>query len=1190
MKVVERIANAVMDHSRVAIAAMVVLTVVAGIGAPMVSQASSLDQFQTDSAAGDKLDFVEERFERGSGNTTTAQIIVRDGNVLERDALLGILRYERALREDPAVNGTLADENAIVGLPNLLATAAIRAGDARALEARAAALEANRTRLAADRRALGTRSDALNATVAGLEAAMTELRHSPEAPIRPAFEAVAANTTVPLDDEDFGTFRRAVTRLRGAETGAAARDAIELGTTGVLGDELAALESRAGELEQRGAALAERARALQADRASLASAPPPSLSEQIDALAAMNESQVDRVLARVLTEDGSKGGGGPFALMPTGYDPGSTQAGATMLLVTQQTATDAASPVGVSDAVVDAQLAMRDIGQDRGGDLAFLVFGGGIITHEIDASMADSMTIVAPLALLFVLVALAVGYRDLLDILLGVVGIGVVLVWTFGFMGWADIAFNQIFVAVPVLLIGLSIDYAIHIFMRHREERLAENGDGGASDGPRGSMRVALSGVGIALVWVTATTVIGFLSNLTSPVPPIREFGIVSAVGILAALLVFGVLLPALKVELDELLEGYGLDRRKRAIGTGGGRSSRALAVGAVAARKAPYVVIAVALLLTVAGGYGGSQVSTAFDQQDFLAEDPPDWMAELPEPFAPAEYTAKANLQYVNDNFVREDSRTHVLIEGDLANPETLSRLARAQAAAREKSVTSTLSNGEPAIQSPLTVMSSVAATNATFNSTLRAADTDGDGVPDRNLSAVYGTLFDVAPEQAGSYLLGGDGGYTAARIVVGVDGAASGDAKTTQMQAVAEVAAGNGVEATATGQPILNTLVQDQLLETVVQSLAITLVVVFLFLMAAYRLTEGSATLGAVTLMPVALSVAWILGTMYLLEVPFNVMTGMITSLTVGLGVAYSIHLSERYNQELERQRAVWPAMRTAVTGTGGALLGSAATTVGGFGVLVFAILPPLQQFGLITGLTIVYALLASVLVLPSLLVVWTRFAGPAWAREQLLEGDEGAGAGADEGAAGVRVDGEGSPADGPTAARSVDHAYVRPGQDLGVSVSVSATAGRLALRETAEAELVSVTDVEPDPVAVVEHGDTLYVAWDLAEPAPIRVAYDATLAPEAADGDALGFEGRLLTGEGEREVAGDTSVEVVADVFERVTVRGTVTADDLRTAEDHLAAGAISEAQFRRIYRAWLRGGEGLPAADHAAADDD
>jgi predicted RND superfamily exporter protein len=132
-------------------------------------------------------------------------------------------------------------------------------------------------------------------------------------------------------------------------------------------------------------------------------------------------------------------------------------------------------------------------------------------------------------------------------------------------------------------------------------------------------------------------------------------------------------------------------------------------------------------------------------------------------------------------------------------------------------------------------------------------------------------------------------------------------------------------------------------------------------------------------ITLLPVAFSVSWILGTMHLLGMPFNVLTGMITSLTVGLGVAYSIHLSERYTMELRRRDTIWQAMHESVTGTGGALLGSAATTVGGFGVLSFAILPALQQFGVITGLTIIYAFLASVLVLPSLLVLWTRYLGP-------------------------------------------------------------------------------------------------------------------------------------------------------------------------------------------------------------------
>jgi predicted RND superfamily exporter protein len=299
---------------------------------------------------------------------------------------------------------------------------------------------------------------------------------------------------------------------------------------------------------------------------------------------------------------------------------------------------------------------------------------------------------------------------------------------------------------------------------------------------------------------------------------------------------------------------------------------------------------------------------------------------------------------------------------------------------------------------------MRGVAATNESFNATFTAADTDGDRIPDRNLERVYDELFAVAGDQAAGVIhRTDDGEYRAFRLVVATSGSASGAEVTNAMQPIADdVDAVEGLEATATGQTILFKIIQDQLLRTVIESLLITLVSVFAILMLTYRITEGSATLGAVTLLPVVFSVSWILGTMALADIPFNVMTGMITSLTVGLGVAYSIHLSERYNQELERTGSVWTAMRRAVTGTGGALLGSAATTVGGFGVLAFAILPPLQQFGIITGMTIIYAFLASVLVLPSLLVVWTKYLGPS-----LDATAEGSGAGVATGVPGSEDD---------------------------------------------------------------------------------------------------------------------------------------------------------------------------------------
>jgi len=194
-------------------------------------------------------------------------------------------------------------------------------------------------------------------------------------------------------------------------------------------------------------------------------------------------------------------------------------------------------------------------------------------------------------------------------------------------------------------------------------------------------------------------------------------------------------------------------------------------------------------------------------------------------------------------------------------------------------------------------------------------------------------------------------------------------------------------GVTATPTGQrTVLTQQIARQILDTVRWSLVVTLAVVGVLLVGAYRLTAGRGSLGIVAMVPILLALSWVLGTMWLIGMPFNSITGLITSLTIGIGVAYSIHVCERYYQELDRHDTVDDALRATVSGTGGALLGSAATTAGGFGVLTFAFLPALQQFGIITAISIGYAFIASVAVLPSLLVVWTRYLGPEWARTEL------------------------------------------------------------------------------------------------------------------------------------------------------------------------------------------------------------
>jgi predicted RND superfamily exporter protein len=737
---------------------------------------------------------------------------------------------------------------------------------------------------------------------------------------------------------------------------------------------------------------------------------PPSIEAQIAQLESMSDAEVEATLRRAIAADD----GDLLVLLPADYEVGDTEAAATTVLVRQDTRGEFVSIDTAPDHLIESQRAMADVGEARTG-ATYRVFGVGVTADEFTRSLNESLAIVGPFALLFVMVVLAIAYRDPIDVVLGLGGIGFVLVWTFGFMGWAGIAFNQLFVAVPVLLIGLSIDYAIHVFMRSREERGAGTGAGGAdgtaADGRpsiEDATKAGLAGVGVALVLVTVTTAVGFLSNVVSPIPPIRDFGIVSAAGIVSALAVFTLFVPALKVEIDAWLEARGRDRSAGAFGTDG-RLEDVLASGATIARRAPAIVLVLALLVSLGGAYGATQVDSSFDSEDFLADEPPDWTESLPAGMQPGEYTAVETMDVLEANFVRQDLDAHVLIEGNVTDPAALERVDAATRDLAGAESTATLPDGSAAVRGPTVTMQRVAATNESFNATLAASDVDGDGVPDRNLGAVYDALYAADPAAAAAVVDRTESGAYRSLRVTAV--AASGDrtgalvadvrdaAERIETDGGLEAGGDSGadaagdraadVEATPTGQQtVLYRQVASEILDTVIWSLVVTLAVVGVLLVAAYRVTAGRGSLGLVAMAPILMALAWVLGTMWLIGMPFNSLTGMITSLTIGIGVAYSIHVTERYHQELERHDAVADALRATVTGTGGALLGSAATTAGGFGVLTFAFLPALQQFGTITAVSIGFAFIASVAVLPSMLVVWTRYAGPEWARTDLAD----------------------------------------------------------------------------------------------------------------------------------------------------------------------------------------------------------
>jgi len=596
-------------------------------------------------------------------------------------------------------------------------------------------------------------------------------------------------------------------------------------------------------------------------------------------------------------------------------------------------------------------------------DADITVFGSGIIADEFGTVISDSLLIVTPAAVLLIFGFLVLAYRDLLDLVLGVVSLGMASVWTFGFLGLAGIPFNQIMISIPPLLLAVGIDFGIHAINRYREDRATGLGVGDA-------MRVATDQLLVAFFIVTGTTVIGFLSNLASELPPIRDFGIVAAVGIVFTFLIFGIFLPAAKVWIDRRREEWPIPTfSQRPLGEEGSALGEVLSVGVGLARRAPVVVLVLAIVFSAGAAGYATGVDTAFSQEDFLPpEEVSPLLKSLPEPFAPGDYDAVATLNFLEDEFTSsQGGSVTIYVRGRMENDAALERIHRAGEDPPEEFVTD--GNRRAESTSIVTIIRDRADRDPAFAALVGRNDRNNNGVPDDNLPTIYREL-DASPagERASEYLADD---RRSARVVYT---AAADESDSDVTAAGHEVADRFRMDATPTGNTVVFQAVSDLIYESAITSLALALGATVIFLVAIYWVLEGLPSLGIANLAPIVVAVASVAGTMRLLDIPFNAFTATILSLTIGLGIDYSVHVVHRFVDE-RRERALIPALRRTVIGTGGALLGSMATTAFGIGTLTLAVLTVLGQFGLLTAISIVYSFLASLLVLPSTLAVWDR-----------------------------------------------------------------------------------------------------------------------------------------------------------------------------------------------------------------------
>ncbi|MDS0222024.1 MMPL family transporter [Haloarcula sp. S1AR25-5A] len=692
--------------------------------------------------------------------------------------------------------------------------------------------------------------------------------------------------------------------------------------------------------------------------------------QQIYAVESATPSEIDAAVMRAADESSQF-----TSLLSTDFNRKSASASATIGLVNHEVPAgiSSGSGQGGSSPLTSIQQQARfTVSSASQGSIT--VFGSGIVAAEFSNVITDSLILTVPAAVLFILLFLTIAYRDLADMALGLFSLFMAVIWTFGFMGLAGIPFSQMLIAVPPLLLAVGIDFGIHAVNRYREER--QDGESVET-----SMRITTDQLLVAFFIVTGTTVIGFAANLTSSLPPIQDFGYVASVGITFTFLIFGVFLPAAKVELDRLRQRYPIPTFSESpLGSEGSALGGVLRGGVVIAERTPVVFLLIILVTTAGAGYYATGVSTSFTQEDFLPpEDNPDIVESLPEPFAPSEYTVTGVLNYLEDNFAStQSSQTTVYVEGPMRQDSALEQMYRAGDDPPESFVRQ---DGRADSTSIVTVIQDRAERDPEFRRMVERNDRNDNGVPDDNLGEIYDYLLDSSSRSQALNYITED--YRSARVVYTVESDASDSEITADTRTVAE---DFRYEATATGSVVVFQAVADLIFESAIQSLALALAGASVFLVIIYSVLEGRPSLGLVNIVPVIVTVALLAGTMRLLSIPFNALTATMLAITIGLGVDYSVHVTHRFADEFD-ENDLETALDRTVRGTGGALLSSMLTTVFGIGVLGLAVFPAIGQFGILTALSIAYAFLASLLVLPSTIIIWDRVFNADWSVRDIL-----------------------------------------------------------------------------------------------------------------------------------------------------------------------------------------------------------
>jgi len=629
---------------------------------------------------------------------------------------------------------------------------------------------------------------------------------------------------------------------------------------------------------------------------------------------------------------------------------------------------DHTSLAPAADAIEALRAHAEALGVTDAAGLELRLTGSPVLDQEELESVASGTLVAATLTTVGVTVLLIWGLGSWRLILATLVMLASGLILTAAFATLAIGRLNLISVAFAVLFVGLGVDFGIHLALRYREA-LRSVGDTPAA------LRNAVAGVGGPLSLSALCAALGFLAFAPTDYRGLAELGVIAAAGMAIAWAASLTLMPALLTLLPLLSRQAGRNRAPVRLGWIDRVKWPLLVVAGLAALGAAL------LLPRVAFDFNplrlkdpeSESVATFLD----LAEDPatspyeinvlaPD-LARADELAARLERLELVDQAITLESFVPAEQEEKLEIVDSLAfylgpvlaapiDPETLSAEERRDALERlRESLAKAEGPGAARLEEALAGIAETADDGAAALAELERRLT---GTLAQTLERLRDALraapvdLESLPGSLRAQWLAGTG---EARILVRPAIPITDNADLARFaRAVLAVAPA------ATGTPVIITEAGRAVIGAFAEASVIALVLITAVLAVVLR------RLGDVLLVlaPLGLAVLFTAASTVLLDLQINFANVIVLPLLLGLGVSGALHIVMRRRQQPDEAGLL-------ASSTPRAVLFSALTTIASFGSLAVSDHRGLASMGLLLTVAILWSLLCTLVVLPSMLV---------------------------------------------------------------------------------------------------------------------------------------------------------------------------------------------------------------------------